>query len=184
MRMARPALHLVQPPHDASGASRPAPCFDASGASSPHITRRSDAMGTSGHGDALSERSCGEILNDLNVLYTCAGCTRGAACRGARAGSEAARRLVRTGISARAPCARGTHGTARTQRPGGGARTRGIRPAGLHVRAPGAPRPARHRRGGAGSAYTAPHRAHTTVPQNRNFESFGSLRAKSKSAQR
>ena len=40
LRMARPALHLVQPPHDASGASGPAPCFDASGASSPHITRR------------------------------------------------------------------------------------------------------------------------------------------------
>jgi hypothetical protein len=44
-RMARPALHLVQPPHDASGASRPAPCFDASGASSPHITRRRCARG-------------------------------------------------------------------------------------------------------------------------------------------
>jgi len=146
-RMARPALHLVQPPHDASGASRPAPCFDASGASSPHISpadRTPWGRVATRFVFALSERSCGEILNDLNVLYTCAGCTRGAACRGARAGSEAARRLVRTGISARAPCARGTHGTARTQRPGGGARTRGIRPAGLHARAPGAPRPARH----------------------------------------
>ena len=113
-RMARPALHLVQPPHDASGASRPAPCFDASGASS-----RTSPAGAVRAGDARYR----------------------------------------------------AHAAARR-----GARPRGERPAGLHMRTPGAPRPARHRRGGARSADRLLRIARTRkflfhqVPQNRNFE--------------
>jgi len=64
-------------------------------------------------------------LNDLNVLYTCVGCTRGAARWGARADSEAACRSVRTRASPGAVRAGDAQRRA-TKRPGWG-RARGAR---------------------------------------------------------